>query len=105
MSYCRFSSDNFKSDVYVYADIAGGWTTHVAHSRLTKPWNGSCDDALLELRFKPIGLPMDGQMFNDPTPSACADRLRELRQMGYHVPQFAIDHLMQDASEFREDQQ
>lgn len=30
MSYCRFSSDNFMSDVYVYEDVSGGWTTHVA---------------------------------------------------------------------------
>lgn len=34
MSYCRFSSDNFWSDVYVYEDVLGGWTTHVAGSRL-----------------------------------------------------------------------
>lgn len=30
MSYCRFSSNNFACDVYVYEDVAGGWTTHVA---------------------------------------------------------------------------
>lgn len=33
MSYCRFSSDNWKSDVYVYEDVGGGWTTHVAMRR------------------------------------------------------------------------
>ncbi len=30
MSYCRWSSDNWMCDVYVYEDCAGGWTTHVA---------------------------------------------------------------------------
>ena len=30
MSYCRFSSDNWRSDVYVYEDCSGGWSTHVA---------------------------------------------------------------------------
>jgi len=30
MSYCRFSSANWMSDVYVYEDVMGGWTTHVA---------------------------------------------------------------------------
>lgn len=34
MSYCRFSSDNMMSDVYVYADFSGGFTTHVASNRL-----------------------------------------------------------------------
>lgn len=33
MSYCRFSSDNWMSDVYVYEDVMGGWTTHVASRR------------------------------------------------------------------------
>lgn len=37
MSYCRFSSDNWMSDVYVYADVAGGWTTHVASRRRRIP--------------------------------------------------------------------
>jgi hypothetical protein len=30
MSYCRWSSDNFKCDLYCYADVGGGYTTHVA---------------------------------------------------------------------------
>ena len=34
MSYCRFSSDFGECDVYVYADVYGGWTTHVAGRRL-----------------------------------------------------------------------
>jgi len=33
MSYCRFSSNNFWCDVYVYEDVNGGWTTHVAANR------------------------------------------------------------------------
>jgi hypothetical protein len=33
MSYCRWSSDHFECDVYVYADVSGGWTTHVAGRR------------------------------------------------------------------------
>lgn len=37
MSYCRWSSDNFMSDVYVYEDCYGGWTTHVAGNRLAFP--------------------------------------------------------------------
>lgn len=33
MSYCRFSSDNWRSDVYCYASN-NGYTTHVAGSRI-----------------------------------------------------------------------
>lgn len=33
MSYCRWSSMNWQCDVYVYEDVSGGWTTHVAGSR------------------------------------------------------------------------
>ena len=30
MSYCRWSCDDFKSDVYVWHDISGGWMTAVS---------------------------------------------------------------------------
>jgi hypothetical protein len=34
VSYCRWSSDFGECDVYVYADVSGGWTTHVAGRKL-----------------------------------------------------------------------
>lgn len=37
MSYCRWSSDHFECDVYVYEDVSGGWTTHVAGRRQRNP--------------------------------------------------------------------
>ena len=30
MAYCRWSSNGFKCDVYVYEDVNGGYTCHVA---------------------------------------------------------------------------
>lgn len=33
MSYCRWSSMNWQCDVYVYENVSGGWTTHVAGRR------------------------------------------------------------------------
>lgn len=33
MSYCRFSSDDWRSDVYVYEHFAGGFVTHVASNK------------------------------------------------------------------------
>lgn len=73
MSYCRWSSDNFKCDVYVYADVSGGWTTHVKR------------DSSLD--------------FNVETPGECAARLMSLRKQGYHVPQYAIDNLLTEQKE------
>ena len=67
MSYCRWSKEH--SDVYVYAHVVGGWTTHIVG-----------EDA-----------------FSDPTPSDCADRLEGLRAKGYRVPQYAIDRLRREA--------
>lgn len=34
VSYCRWSSDFGECDVYVYANVSGAWTTHVAGRRL-----------------------------------------------------------------------
>jgi len=33
MSYCRFSSNNFSSDLYIYESIDAGFVIHVASSR------------------------------------------------------------------------
>ena len=37
MSYCRFSCDNFRSDVYVYESCMGGFVTHVAGNKKLFP--------------------------------------------------------------------
>lgn len=120
MSYCRWSSDNFSCDVYVYEDCGGGWTTHVAGNKaigeipkvpiLIHPLT---DDAIQEYlaaeatqsafletcERAPIGLPHDGESFNDGSPSECAMRLERLRDMGYNVPQYAIDALREEQQE------
>mgnify|MGYP000935111319 FL=1 len=137
MSYCRFSSDNFRCDVYVYEDCYGGWTTHVAGRRHLFPvlpsisgtpvllWLGikfgpghkatypsrahaataACwiwivvrwerlRDWLLDRNpLRPIGLPFDGERYNDDTPGECAARLKELSRIGYNVPKRAIKAL------------
>lgn len=112
MSYCRWSSDGHQCDVYTYADTSGGYTTHVAGKR--RPKRAPDLDPSSEESFKasyaayravlddplnepvPIGLPADGVTFNDPTAKACADRLLWLRGLGYNVPQYAIDALLEE---------
>jgi len=114
MSYCRWSSDDFRCDVYVYEDVCGGWTTHVAGNRIvgeiprvpditTAPqdeWARAYQKQTAFLdgaKHEPIGGPHDGETFNDPSPSECADRLDSLRADGYTVPQHAIDELRDEA--------
>lgn len=118
MSYCRWSNDDFQCDIYCYEDVMGGYTTHVAGSRPvldgTLPPPVPCDkehaDAWVarhrqvmewveKADRKQIGLPFDGESFNDPTAGATADRLQSLKDIGYNVPQYAIDRLREEAKE------
>ena len=116
MSYCRWSSDDYQCDVYCYGDVSGGYTTHVAGRRhmidlstLPPPIPFTVEHqdewmarhkalmALLEgADTKPIGLPYDGQSFNDPTAGEAAERLKMLKEVGYNVPQYAIDALLEE---------
>lgn len=147
MSYCRWSSMNWRCDVYVYEDVSGGWTTHVAgrrriiqpipdiplgwlprfgatwsketrkvvypskwHKRaahmmfsLSALWHKYLHQPTMDLiPLRPIGLPHDGDSFNDGEPGECANRLESLRAMGYIVPQHAIDALREEQIELLE---
>lgn len=122
MSYCRWSSDCHQCDVYVYADVDGGWTTHVAGRKrrplkpCPKPSSGS-EDTFAERyvsywmectkwvedesnwRWEDIDHSDAGESFNDPTASECAARLIRYKAEGLYVPQYAIDALLDEASE------
>jgi len=125
MSYCRWSSCDFWSDVYVYEHVDGTWTTHVASNRVVgdipkelplpqTPLPGPEWDAwhaahqaqhewLQTCEHRDIGLPHDGETFKDVGPAECRDGLLHLRKLGYHVPQFAIDALDEEAKEISHD--
>lgn len=102
MSYCRWSSDNWDSDVYCYEDVSGGYTTHVAGNRITSPVT-PLDMANIDTSYKQqakdlkdctrgdIGLPYDGESYNDSTLEEFRDRLLLLKQAGYHVPDFVFE--------------
>jgi len=93
MSYCRISFDpDCPSDVFTYADVDGTWTTHVASGRYTDGFHG---------RTELIGLPHDGETIKDVGPGECAETLKRLREIGYIVPQEAIDALIEGARIFR----
>ncbi|WP_314435823.1 hypothetical protein [Massilia timonae] len=114
MSYCRFSSDNFGCDVYVYEHVAGGFVTHVAGNRivgdvpkLPRPTKENRSeymaahraqmDFMTDAKREDIDLPHAGGSFSDDTAGECAARLESLRVLGYKVPQYAIDALREEA--------
>lgn len=121
MSYCRWSSDNFKSDVYSYEHCDGYYATHVAGNRLTAPlpevdmsllssdpaeWQKQYraqHDALDRIGREPIGLPYDGETFEDSTLGAFLNTLLMLRGVGYYVPEYALDLVREEIAELGED--
>ena len=113
MSYCRWSSNNWDCDLYCYADVYGGYTTHVASLRHKGPipelpdvrkvskkeWQAAYNAqhrALNEDNLKPIGLPYDGQSFNDADLQSFLDRVLMLKEVGYHVPDYVIETIEQE---------
>lgn len=100
MSYCRFSCDDFKSDVYVYASSRGGIVTHVATHRYVYPpkygdveWCNSRPPAVA------IGLQYDGAVFNHRDERDCLNSLRHLKEVGYHVPEHALKRLEEEVNQ------
>jgi hypothetical protein len=120
MSYCRWSSDNWRSDVYCYACVDGTWTTHVAANRIAGDLPPSLwddffaekisakefadserqrHDIIAKAERNPIGLPHDGETFRDAGPAAMKATLLYLRGLGYQVPDFALMALDEEIAE------
>lgn len=115
MSYCRFSSDNWRSDVYCYENVSGAWTTHVAGSRVVGDIPREPDLAdLVNNKISPeefanlhnvvmewlanakhvdIELPCAGESFDDDGPEGMLARLTTLQTIGYHVPIYVFEEL------------
>lgn len=108
MSYCRWSSDNWRCDLYCYEDANGGWTTHVAGRKKLGWWVPSPSFRLLKLgkvgnwvwrvqyrlhrftyglmTYRDLRSPYAGQSFNDPTLEDFRARVQVLRDSGLRVP-------------------
>lgn len=116
MSYCRWSSDNWRCDVYAFADSGGGFTTHVAGNRVVGdiPLEPTLDeeindewmkrhqavmDFLKTAERKPIGLASDGETFHDSTLSGFLERMTDLRGEGYNIPDYVFDEIREEMSQ------
>jgi hypothetical protein len=90
MSYCRWSTNNFQCDAYVY-ESDDGWVLELAAKRYQD------DGTIVE-----IGLPYDGQSFLFSHPIECAIKLLEMKLVGYWIPQYAITDLIEEGWEMIE---
>ena len=113
MSYCRWSDDGFQSDVYAYESNGGGFSVHVASKRYDRAFpefdfssveamreaQRAREIAYREARLLPIGLPEDGKTFHCGSREALLARLLNLREIGYRVPQHAIDAVVEEMNE------
>lgn len=115
MSYCRFSSDNYSSDIYCYEAEGGGFVIHIAGNRvvgdvpkidwgvkepdiLHKQYRAQMDYLATALHYD-IDLPHAGESFYCGTAGECANQLVYLRDLGYNVPQRAIESLKEEEND------
>ena len=115
MSYCRWSTDNFRCDIYTYESVYGGYEINVASSRYNEPIP-EVDYSLLEsgdnTKFanqysaqsrhletcgtKPIGLKYDGKSFSCDTVVELIDTMLMLREEGYRFPDYVIEDMKEE---------
>lgn len=105
MSYCRWSSMNWRCDIYAYEHVDGGWTIHTAARRIVSPIPEEIEvdepgwaerhmeimNAVDNATYEDIDLPYAGVTFNEPTLREFKARLLELRGLGYVFPDYVIE--------------
>lgn len=127
MAYCRWSCDNGYSDTYVYEDVLGGWTTHIANMRRPPgaPEGGlewlvsdaarafSPEEQAVTYAAKSAAWrewadanppvkwdhPEAGASYNHATPGECADNLERLIGEGVRVPDGVVEALRTEQAE------
>lgn len=128
MSYCRFSSDIYRSDVYVY-ESNSGWEVYVASRKLAvevpdkldampcstpqewvavslaaHAWRRSLEDESgdipdrLWVSLGELGEEA-GQSYVTDSPGECAELLRQLQAKGFRIPDGVIDVLEEEERE------
>jgi hypothetical protein len=104
MSYCRWSDDDFRCDLYCY-ESDGGYVTRIAAlmfvysgqpPRVDSNGHHDADKIALQTKARdkffenaikiPIGLPYDGETFVDEDIHSFRKRLVLLKELGYRFP-------------------
>lgn len=115
MSFCRFSDDNWKSDVYAY-ESDRGFELHIASVRrvgdipvLPSIFDLSTEEfakayqewmaAIDAVERVPIGGVFDGKSYTYATLGDLQRALLDLQTHGYHVPDFALEAIEEELNE------
>ena len=124
MAYCRWSSDNFKCDLYVFEVVGGGYQVHIAGTRVVgevpplmwprlEPGELIEDDDfyLLEQSYKaqgdfletaervPIGLPWDNTSFWFQELGELRMFLNAAKTIGYQFPDEIFDIIEEEMAD------
>ena len=115
MSYCRWSTDNFKCDVYAY-ESQSGFEIHVAARRVVgdvpplanilevstdefmKSYNAHHEFLETAERLN-IGLEYDGKSFTCDTLEEFLEKLKEIKSKGYNVPDSVFEEVAQEMAD------
>ena len=113
MSYCRWSSDDFACDLYIY-ESGNGFEVHIASNRHVidrsglppkaefgdpgwiEVWlarNAAVSELIKDAPLEKIDLPQAGESFIYATGDAAADKVQELIALGYSVPDGVVESL------------
>jgi hypothetical protein len=117
MSYVRWSSDNFKSDLYVY-EAEEGYMIHIASNRvvgnippvdwkflLDSNWKSYAAQSKAQHEFlataerQPIGLPFDGQTMVADDLEQLEHFLWLLKETGYIFPEWVLSTVREEIEE------
>lgn len=116
MSYCRFSCDDCLSNVYAYQDVELHYVVYVASSTPVfevdlppevpiepgreEEWverHIAVSNLVRDAKRRSLDLPYAGTRNLFKTPYETFQFLLELRSLGYHVPQRALDLLERES--------
>jgi hypothetical protein len=115
MSFCRWSSDDFRCDIYAYESEAG-FIVHVASSRylgdiprvpfildvsneeFIKAYNAQ-HEFLKTAKQQKIGLEHDGETFQYDSLPEMLGGLRDLKNKGYRIPDWTFKEILREITE------
>lgn len=90
MSYTRWSTDDFRSDVYCYPHVDGHYQLEIASSKEME----SSEETNSHVTYRmPIDLPYDGHSFSFDTLEELFNKLSELRSLGYYIADSAFNNI------------
>lgn len=121
MAYCRWSSLDYGCDIYLYADVNGGYTCHVASKKRVAaepcpplPTHKELEamsveefrailqaqrDWAEEADLIPIGMEYDGKSFYSYDRDEMVEILKKLKRVGYRMPEWLIDEIANEPDE------